>query len=1148
MRGKRSRVPPMASGLDLALTINSSLDLDETLQKTCRAAVEFFSADHCGLVLFDPNHSIGCVRAEHPVMGTLGKVIPLRGVPAEEDLIETPTPLVIFDVASDVSLGAVRDVLLEFDIQSILIVPVVGKGGKPLGSFSLDAVGHRRQFTAEEVELCRGFAALVAVAVENARLFAELSEANEESARRQQLLMALDEASRHIRAEKETPKLLHEVVRLAAQLVGCPVGVLFVNRPHLGELELVVTYGLPTTLIGERLPHPEGLAGAIARAGKPHTIGDYAKWPDREALFEPYHFSVVAGVPLKQVGKVEAVLLVADPTDRHWLTQPDLEVLERFAEQAAIALQTSRSMSREQRMLSQLGILYEISDYIQAAGDLDKILHVVLTGVTAGYGLGFNRAALLLMDDRREYLVGRMGIGHLEESEARQDWAQHHRRGLEDFRGYLELLEQNGLPLTPVGIRIREVQVPIPSGACDLFLQVMRERRCMLITQGTSARLPESFVKSFEPAPPLVVVPLMARGQAIGVLVADNKFTQSPITPEDEESLLTFANTAAVAIDNAQLRYDSARRIKELEHMHQAAEALAGAASLQEVLEEIVQGAREVLEANSAAIWSYDDVRDRFIPESSVSSGIPTSLWQEFREEESRPGRTAYTIIERGWVDVTDVTDTERYGFLGDSTRGLLGQIGVRSFQGIALVVESETLGVLYVNYNGPRSFHEGEQEIARTFAYHATLALNKARLLDQVSRAQSAAKLVAQVTVLGDREATLSSVARGTQEVTGCDAVTLFVYNQATDKLEHPPAMVGVRYPDRASLHGEVLSNSLVYEMLRRDEPYIVEAMAQDALFRDRRFSREEEIQCCVAIPLWAVGQKVGVMFVNYRTPHRFTAKELANIEPFANQAAVAIRNAQLYEESKQTYERLKQIKGFVGTKTAVDWIRMVSTSWGHGIRREVGTALGHVALLCELLAKVDVGPEAEKEVEELEQVIKGIREIPITAPLSYEDAVDSVRINELVKTHLERQWTHARYRPVKLHLDLQENLDSRVTVRASREWLRRVLEILIDNSVQAMLEADSPEQRLIVTTRLLEEQVELSVKDTGPGIPNSIWGRLFKEPIDKPVGSKGAGIGLVLAQTIVQTYGGDIRAEQPADGGTDVVITLPVEGKVSK
>jgi PAS domain S-box-containing protein len=873
--------------------------------------------------------------------------------------------------------------------------------------------------------------------------------------RRRQLLTKMDEGLRQVRAELETTRLLKQIVRRATELLGCRVGGLYINRPHLAEVEMNVVEELPETMIGKRQPHAEGLIGLVARTGKSKIIHNYNIWPDREDTFDQCHFQTVAAVPLRRAGEVKEVLFVAIDEGSRQFSETDLEILERFAMHAEQALHISRLMDREQRMFSQLNVLHHISDYIQAAGDLDKILHVVLTGVTAGYGLGFNRAALLLLDERREYLIGQMGIGHLSESEAQAAWEQHHLRGLEDFGQYLELLEQDRLPMTPVGARIRGLRLPVRAQKTDSFWRAMSERHYTLVTQGELNQLPDSFLIAFEPGLPLVVAPLLAREQVIGFLVVDNKFTRSPITQEAIEALLTFANTAALVIDNTRLydqmkaarerlrafyeasnallasqdpervlqdtveractaasaagvsvilideheqaqtlaaagidrslnitevirpkglsvqvmrtgaseiiedtnenrervnpdwfqrgiaaalclplslegrhigvmwfhyeqprhfstsmieamqlyvnqaaiSYDNARRIKEQEQMRQAAEAFARATESQGVLEQIVHSAQEVLQANSAFIWSYDSVRNQFIPENLVAVGISATLWQEFHEEPPLPKDTTYAIMEQGWIGVRDVRDTQLFGFLGEATRKLFKRISVQSFQGIALVAGDEKLGVLYVNYNRLRSFSPEERQTAETFANHAALALKKAKLLEQVSKTRNAARMVAKVTVLENLKSTLQSVVDETRGALGCDAITLYIYDHNKDRLSLA-ITTGVWYPRRASRFAHVPGNSLVFQMIKHNEMYIVDDSTIDLLFKESRFTRDEQIASCVAIPLNVGSESVGAMFINYRVRHRFTSDELTNIELFAHQAAVAIRNAQLFEQ----------------------------------------------------------------------------------------------------------------------------------------------------------------------------------------------------------------------------------------------------------
>jgi len=91
---------------------------------------------------------------------------------------------------------------------------------------------------------------------------------------------------------------------------------------------------------------------------------------------------------------------------------------------------------------------------------------VVLTGVTAGYGLGFNRATLFLVDSSRDKttLVGKMGIGFTAEPEALDDWRKQTKMGLEDFRIYLQGLENGPYPLTPVGQLVQGLVIDISDG------------------------------------------------------------------------------------------------------------------------------------------------------------------------------------------------------------------------------------------------------------------------------------------------------------------------------------------------------------------------------------------------------------------------------------------------------------------------------------------------------------------------------------------------------------------------------------------------------------------------------------------------------------------------------------------------------------
>jgi GAF domain-containing protein/signal transduction histidine kinase len=1070
---KVKRLEKLSEATRLILSNLGTMSLDEQLNCIAKYATEILEAQGCEVLLIRREGFLSLEASYGSREGSFQKGLefPIRSgiasgltghIAFKGELFNAHGAELVNHFASS---SGKSEITPTQTCTSLLAVPLKKKSGDDERLIGLLRVSNKKGpdghahltfgFNEEDEWLINIFADHVSAAIESAALVTELGEQKqhlsrlyEEAEHRRHLLMTLDETARWIRGEREEPKLRQEVVRLAVELVGGSAGALFLNYPQLAAVESSATYHLQVKP-NLYLPHGEGLVGRVARTGKSEVAYSPAEQTDFPGL-SLSDFNIAIAVPLKSaIGAVESVLLVLDEGGQRKFAEANVEVLERFAAQASIAIQSSSLMSHEQRMFSQLNILPRIMDYILAERDLDKILHAVLTGITAGYGLGFNRAALLLLDEREEFLVGRTGIGHLSRPEPIAAWETDQAHGVSDFAAYLDQSKRTGLPPSPIGDWITTLRFPLSGD--DIFSRVIQENRLFLIKANELGKFPASFMRGFQPTSEVIIIPLATSEKSIGLLLADNKFTRSPIISTDVEALLAFAKTAAIAIDrlrlfervhknndylrmlfaasnalsaNAQttevlervlelmrkvsgaawariilidergharetfavgtqtsnsvesmfrpdgigmrvmrtgvpisfedagqwrdqinpvllgdepqqallclplsmqgrifgvvwlsfdgqrsfnsfevealqlfvnqaaVAYDSARRMEELEQMRRAAEALAAEEDPRGVLEQIVSGAQVALQADSAAIWTYDDVRNSFNPDGRIGSGISPEIAEPFWKVQPRSGGTTHTIMQEGLIGVEDIQDETFHPYLGNSTRTLLSRLGVQSFLGLSLTVGDEKLGVLYVNYKQPRSFSEEEKGTAHTFANHAALALKKAKLLEQVRKAKRAAEAVAMVTALGDRAKTLKAITVETQRALDCDAVVLYEYDRSTHTLRHPPTTTGVRNEQMTGMLDQVGRDSIVYRVLERDELIVVEDTDESPLFRDRRFTREEGIKSAVAVPL-----KVGVLFINYRTRHRFTSDEIGDIELFANQAAVAIRNAQLYE-----------------------------------------------------------------------------------------------------------------------------------------------------------------------------------------------------------------------------------------------------------
>ena len=118
--------------------------------------------------------------------------------------------------------------------------------------------------------------------------------------------------------------------------------------------------------------------------------------------------------------------------------------------------------------------------------------------------------------------------------------------------------------------------------------------------------------------------------------------------------------------------------------------------------------------------------------------------------------------------------------------------------------------------------------------------------------------------------------------------------------------------------------------------------------------------------------------------------------------------------------------------------------------------------------------------------------------------------------------------------------------SVRGSAADLERLLHALLHNAIEAAAQSPAPASGPRVVARLgtVGAEIEVVIEDSGPGIPASVLPRLF-EPFftTKEVG-RGMGLGLSAAYAIARRHGGRITAENRAEGGARLRVTLPGMG----
>ena len=236
-------------------------------------------------------------------------------------------------------------------------------------------------------------------------------------------------------------------------------------------------------------------------------------------------------------------------------------------------LQLTLDVTEQAKKVYEISRLRQLGELMQGVLELDRLLHFILTCVTAGQALGFNRAALMLLDSDRNVLEGRMGVGPGSAEEAARIWSEIH----ENAATLEDLLERHDAgedkDLSPMQRIAQSIQVSLEDTS-SIFVECALGRKPIVVDDATNdPRVPADF-RAFSASRQFVLAPLIAHNQPVGVIMADNLFTGQPITQEDVELLSMFANQAAIAIENAE-NYERVQ--EEKSHLEQAYRDLADA-------------------------------------------------------------------------------------------------------------------------------------------------------------------------------------------------------------------------------------------------------------------------------------------------------------------------------------------------------------------------------------------------------------------------------------------------------------------------------------------------------------------------------------------------------------------------------------------
>ena len=203
--------------------------------------------------------------------------------------------------------------------------------------------------------------------------------------------------------------------------------------------------------------------------------------------------------------------------------------------------------------LREIAFLHELSVELQTSMNLDEVLSVSMTAITAGKGFGMNRAFLLMADKERQYLRGYLGVGPRNAEEAWQIWEEVGKYDL-TLKEMARHFQKSKLSSEKVKFHdiLERLAVPM-SLHHHIFNRALTERRPILVENAfTNPEVDPSLAETLG-VDSFLVMPLISGNRRIGLIIADNCITHKPITHHDMQSMETFAFPVAFALVRASL-------------------------------------------------------------------------------------------------------------------------------------------------------------------------------------------------------------------------------------------------------------------------------------------------------------------------------------------------------------------------------------------------------------------------------------------------------------------------------------------------------------------------------------------------------------------------------------------------------------------